>query len=75
MYRNIVYSNFNKDITLWTWDSEGNRVMEKYPFKPYLYVEDNRSNDGVSLYGSPLRKVEFTDKKSRDKFAQSNNRV
>jgi DNA polymerase elongation subunit (family B) len=72
MYRNIVYSNFNKDITLWTWDIEGNRITEKYPFKPYLYVEDANGKDGISLYNTPLRKVEFSDKKARDHFCLSN---
>lgn len=75
MYRNIVYSNYNKDITLWTWDADGNRVMEKYPFKPYLYVDDPNGTDGISLYGATLTKKEFADKRLRDKFCLSTPKV
>ena len=75
MYRNIVYSAFNRDITLWTWDANGERIMEKYPYKPYLYVDDPTSNDAISLYGGKIRKVEFVDKKLRDRFCVSNEKV
>jgi len=48
-------------MRLYTWDAEGKRVHFDLPYRPYYYVETNvkRSTDLLSLYNTPLRKVEF----------------
>ena len=69
MYRNVVFDGKTNSIFLYTWDQEGNRITEQYPFKPYLYVNHPRGTDGVSIYNEPLKKISFESKKERDGFA------
>jgi DNA polymerase elongation subunit (family B) len=75
MYRNIVYSPFDKKITLFTWDSQGNRITEEHDFEPYLYIEDTNGNDGVSIFNSRLRKLVFKDSFKRKEFVSLNNKT
>ena len=67
MYRNCVYSNKDKKIHLWTWNSNGERVKEEIEFKPYLYLESKNGED-KSIYGTLLKKREFNTLWDRTKF-------
>lgn len=70
MYRNIVFDSRKSIINLFTWNSEGERCMETYNFRPFLYVKHPDGKDGTSIYGEKLKKIEFDDKKSREDFAE-----
>ena len=74
-YRNIVYSPIDKEITLFTWNNQGERVEEHYPFKPYLYIEDPNGVDGISIYNSKLKKIEFEESFKRKNFVEANSRT
>lgn len=71
MYRNIVYNNRSRDITLWTWDEDGTRVERRIPFKPHIYFEHKSGKDGISIFKTPLKKREFETEFDRRKFVQS----
>lgn len=71
MYRNIVYNPYDKKITLFTWDYQGNRVTEEHDFRPYLYVEEPSGTDGVSIYNTNLRKIAFEDSFKRRDFGKA----
>lgn len=71
MYRNIVYNNRSRDITLWTWDDDGERVERRIPFKPHIQFEHKNGTDGVSIFQTPLKKREFETEFDRRKFVQT----
>ena len=71
MYRNIVYNNRSRDITLWTWNEDGERIETRYPFKPYIYFEQKKGKDGVSIFKTPLTKREFETEFDRRKFVET----
>jgi DNA polymerase elongation subunit (family B) len=71
MYRNILYSPKDEIITLFTWDGAGNRVAQEFPYKPYLYIEDPSSKDGMSIYNKPLKKLEFESSYKRKEFVKN----
>ena len=66
-YRNAIYNNREKKVTLFTWDEDGNRVMVDTSFEPYFYVEDPRG-DKTSIYGTKVKKRSFADSYSRGNF-------
>jgi DNA polymerase elongation subunit (family B) len=68
-YRNCVYNNSKKNITLFTWDAKGNRVTQEIDYKPYLFLEDKNGPDR-SIYGTSIRKKEFKDNWERNKFVK-----
>lgn len=76
MYRNCVYNNREKTITLFTWDAQGNRVREELDYSPYIYLEDKKGLD-TSIYGTSLKKKEFQNSFERNKFVKesSNKRI
>ena len=55
-YRHVYYDSRSKSIHLWKWNEQGDRVYEKIPFKPYLYVESRNGKDGKSIYNTDLKK-------------------
>lgn len=71
MYRNVFYNNRSRDITLWTWDDDGNRIEKRIPFKPYIYFEQKDGKDGMSIFKTPLKKREFETAFDRNKFVQN----
>jgi len=68
MYRNIYYDNSKGMIKLWTWNDQGERIESLYPFKPYIYLESQSTNDATSLYNTQLRKKEFKNQFERRRF-------
>jgi DNA polymerase elongation subunit (family B) len=70
MYRNIYYNNNKGAITLWTWNDQGDRTEYETPFKPYIYIESQNSKDAVSIYNTPLRKIEFKNQYERRKYIE-----
>jgi DNA polymerase elongation subunit (family B) len=70
MYRNIHYNNRKGTITLWTWNDVGDRTEIEVPFKPYLYVESQNYKDGVSIYNTTLRKIEFKNQFERRRYTE-----
>jgi len=67
MYRNCVYSNKDKRVILWTWDSDGNRIRQEWEYKPYLMLED-KEGSFKSIYGTKLKKKEFDSNYDRNNF-------
>ena len=59
-------------MRLFTWDEDGNRVSYDIPYHPYYYVETNnkRADDKISLFNTPLRKVEFPNEYRRRESIQ-----
>lgn len=67
MYRNCVYNPKRGEVTLFTWDKDGNRTRVVQPFSPYLYVED-KEGEHTSIYGTKLRKKTFKNSFLRNAF-------
>lgn len=67
-YRNIWYNPRRKQIHLWTWDEDGNRIERTDTFNPYLYIESNSKADGLSIYNTNLRKIVFPSQFERRKY-------
>ena len=65
MYRNVAYLSKDRVVRLFTWDEDGNRVSYDVPHEPYYYVETKSAPDAMSLYNTPLKKVEFRDEYAR----------
>jgi DNA polymerase elongation subunit (family B) len=74
-YRNIVYSPFDKEIVLYTWDNNAQRIEQRIPFKPFLYIEDKNGQDGISIYNTRLRKIEFEESFKRKEFVTATPRT
>lgn len=72
-YRNVVYDIKKKEVIVYTWDDDGNRIDFSVDFRPYLYLEDNKGEDGVSIFGTKLKKYSFKDLFDRMKFVEQNN--
>ena len=68
-YRNCVYSQKYKKIHLWTWDEDGNRIHEEHDYNPYIMLED-KNGDYNSIYNTKLKKKEFRDNFTRNKFTK-----
>ena len=68
MYRNIYYNIPKKYVKLWTWDEHGNRVSEEIPFSPYIYIENEKGTDGMSIFNKRLVKKTFRNSWDRDKY-------
>lgn len=63
-------------VRLFTWDKSGKRVWFDLPYRPYYYVEtgNKRPGDKMSLYNTPLRKVEFLNEyKRRESIDKASN--
>lgn len=58
MYRNAWWSNKEKCVCLRTWNEQGERVTEKVPFSPYLYIESPRGKY-ESIFGGTLVRKDF----------------
>jgi hypothetical protein len=71
MYRNVYYNSREGTAFLRTWSEEGVRIDTEIPFGPYLYTEDSRGVDGVSIYKTPLKKHAFSNNFERSKFVKS----
>jgi DNA polymerase elongation subunit (family B) len=69
-YRNVVYDIKKKEVIVYTWDDDGKRLDFSVDFRPYLYVEDNKGEDGVSVFGTKLKKVSFKDLFERMKYVE-----
>ena len=69
-YRNIFYNNYNSEITLWKWNSVGNRIEERFQFKPYVYIESQNKIDAISIYNTNLKKLEFKNNIERRNYVE-----
>jgi DNA polymerase elongation subunit (family B) len=59
-----------------TWDEDGNRIEIETPIKPYLYYEDiNSKSTDKSMFGKPLRKMEFNTSWERSKWIETSKNV
>lgn len=68
-YRHAGWNRETQSITLFTWDPHGDRIMLDLDYKPYLYIEDQRG-DYKSIFGTPLKKMEFKSPWYRSKFIE-----
>jgi DNA polymerase elongation subunit (family B) len=67
MYRNAVYNSRNQELTLFTWDTDGNRTRATVSISPYLYIEDIRGEKNT-IYGTKAKKRIFRNSYERNKF-------
>lgn len=74
-YRSITYHPREEMMRLYTWDENGNRITVDHTFHPYLYVEvpTERQGTAVSLFKTPLKKLNFKSQYDRSKFIKDNN--
>lgn len=77
MYRNIVYSNKDSTIKLFTWNKDGKRIVRDFNFKPYFYTETSNKSEYKSIFGGSLKKHEFENDFERRKSIKTsgNNRI
>ena len=71
-YRNVVYNGRNRSVNLFTWDTDGKRVMHECSFEPYLYIE-NPAGEKTSIYGTSVRKRKFNTSYDRSRFVRESN--
>ena len=72
MYRNCYYDGKSGSVCLRTWDENGKRVDKSIPVKPYLYIEREGGDDGVSIFKTPLEKRVFKNSYERKNFVEAN---
>ena len=77
MYRAACYNPFNESVFLRTWTEDGDRIDTEIPFRPYLYLEKEGSDDAVSIFKTCLFKKSFRNSIDRRKFVDntSNQRI
>ena len=71
MYRNVYYDSRNEVYKLFTWDKAGNRRALDCSYNPHLYIEHSGSDDGVSIFGTKLKKKTFKNQSQRRKWIQN----
>ena len=71
MYRAACYNPFNESVFLRTWTEDGDRIDTEIPFRPYLYLEKEGSDDAVSIFKTCLFKKSFRNSIDRRKFVDS----
>jgi len=71
MYRNVYYDSRNEIYKLFTWDKAGNRRALDCSYNPHLYIEHTGSDDGVSIFGTKLKKKTFKNQGQRRKWIQN----
>ena len=69
MYRNCVYNNKKRQISLFSWNENGERVTETWDYSPYLMLED-KNGEYKSIYGNSLKKKEFVSTYERNNFVK-----
>lgn len=67
MYRNVFWKSREKCIALRTWDKEGKRISIDVPYKPYLYIKDEKGTH-KSIFGDKLVKKQFNNLFDRNSF-------
>jgi DNA polymerase elongation subunit (family B) len=71
VYRNIYYSPKDSVCHLFTWDENGNRIVEKHPHQPFFYIETNSDTvDATSIFNTKLKKKVFRNNYERNRSAQ-----
>ena len=70
MYRNVYYNVREGTVFLRTWDENGHRIDTEVPFRPYLYIEDEKSKDGTSVFKTPLKKLTFNNGFERNRYTK-----
>jgi DNA polymerase elongation subunit (family B) len=70
MYRNVYYNVREGTVFLRTWSEEGKRIDAEIPFKPFLYIEDEKAKDGTSVFKTPLKKLVFNNGFERSKYVK-----
>ena len=71
MYRGLSYMPHERQMRLFTWDEDGNRISTDVGYHPYFYYEttNTRLQCATSLYGTKLRRIICkSDKERRDKI-------
>ncbi len=68
MYRNTTYSNYSNKSTLFTWNEKGERVTVTKTVNPYFYIEHPEGKDGISIYDTKLKKMEFENDFKRKEY-------
>ena len=68
-YRNISYIPRTKEVKVWTWDAQGNRISYTQPYRPYVYVED-KNGEEISIYRTKVRKKVFNNQYERTRFVR-----
>jgi len=71
MYRSIYYNPYKRNITLGTWETDGERIDLDIPFDPYIYIESETSSDAMSIFNTKLVKKAFKTSWDRDKYVKS----
>ena len=67
MYRFAYWDGRDKNIKLFTWNKDGDRIMVDRPYSPYLYIEDSNGKY-TSIFGTPLSKKIFKNSWERSEF-------
>ena len=67
MYRNIAYLPTEGVMRLYTWDDNGVRIETDVKYNPYFYLETNNAKhtEGMSIFNTPVRKIEFLNEYKR----------
>jgi len=68
-YRNIAYIPRTKEVKVWTWDSDGNRISYTKSYTPYVYIEDKNGTD-TSIFGTKLKRRDFQTQYARTRFVR-----
>ena len=79
MYRNVVSYTQNGQDYVWetTWNEKGERIELVTPVNPYLYFEDKNatSSKDKSIFGKPLRFLDFNSSFDRKKWMEDNKNI
>ena len=70
-WRNIYYDGKNREMHLWTWNKNGERIETVTEFEPYLYIESENGTDAKSIFNTSLKKLSFKNQKARQSYVDA----
>jgi len=71
MYRNIYYDQREQCMKLFTWDTNGTRIVTDCSYNPYVYVETKKETNFKSIFQTNLKKKIFRSQADRRRFIDS----
>lgn len=71
MYRSVFYNQQEECMHLYTWDTDGNRVVTKCSYNPYMYTETKLKGAGKTLFGTNVKKHSFKNQYERSKYIKN----
>ena len=59
MYRNVYYDQREQLVKLFTWDTQGRRVVTDCSYNPYIWIESKKPTGKKTLFNTDVMRKDF----------------